>query len=273
MGSGGAVVRVGATVRRPWRLETACRPRLPRPPRGRRVRRVPPATSAPTTRAAPCCTYVEGDVAIPPFPAWAASGALLGVGRRDLQRRLHEAARSFEPPPSAAWDRANLPPAGPGAIVCHNDLCVENVVVRDGVAVAFIDFDFAAPERPAHRHRHRGTALGAVPRPGRPVRHLGRRRPGRPVPGLLRCPRPRCRGPRPGGRSGKDFLDRALVSVRTQGRERPAALRRRLGGRLRRTRTGARAPGSTPSTGRRSSADRQLALDPVGQHRARSRSW
>ncbi len=32
--------------------------------------------------------------------------------------------------------------------MCHNDLCVENVVVRDGRASAFIDFDFAAPADP-----------------------------------------------------------------------------------------------------------------------------
>jgi thiamine kinase-like enzyme len=50
--------------------------------------------------------------------------------------------------PGATSDRANLPEPGPDAIVCHNDLCVENVVVRDGAAVAFIDFDFAAPSDP-----------------------------------------------------------------------------------------------------------------------------
>jgi hypothetical protein len=61
---------------------------------------------------------------------------------------MHAAARSFVPPPDAAWDRANLPDPAPGAVVCHNDLCIENVVVRDGEAVAFIDFDFAAPSDP-----------------------------------------------------------------------------------------------------------------------------
>jgi hypothetical protein len=33
------------------------------------------------------------------------------------------------------------------AIVCHNDVCPENVVFRDGVAVGLVDFDFAAPGR------------------------------------------------------------------------------------------------------------------------------
>jgi hypothetical protein len=92
-------------------------------------------------------SWIEGDVAVPPFPTWAAPSELL-VSVADLQRRLHEASRSFVPVPDSVWDRANLPPPGPGAIVGHNDLCVENVVVRDGVAVAFIDFDFAAPTDP-----------------------------------------------------------------------------------------------------------------------------
>jgi thiamine kinase-like enzyme len=34
--------------------------------------------------------------------------------------------------------------------VCHNDVCLENVVFRDGAAVALLDFDFAAPGRPVY---------------------------------------------------------------------------------------------------------------------------
>lgn len=33
-------------------------------------------------------------------------------------------------------------------MVCHNDVCLENVVFRDGRAAALIDFDLAAPGRP-----------------------------------------------------------------------------------------------------------------------------
>jgi len=32
-------------------------------------------------------------------------------------------------------------------MLCHNDVCPENVVFRDGQAVALIDFDLAAPGR------------------------------------------------------------------------------------------------------------------------------
>ena len=35
-------------------------------------------------------------------------------------------------------------------MICHNDVCLENVVFRDGAAVALLDFDFAAPGRPVY---------------------------------------------------------------------------------------------------------------------------
>jgi hypothetical protein len=35
-------------------------------------------------------------------------------------------------------------------VICHNDVCPENVVFRDGMAVALLDFDFAAPGRRVH---------------------------------------------------------------------------------------------------------------------------
>ena len=40
-------------------------------------------------------------------------------------------------------------PAG-GTIVCHNDVEPSNIVFRDGIAVGFIDFEFAAPGRPVY---------------------------------------------------------------------------------------------------------------------------
>jgi len=40
-------------------------------------------------------------------------------------------------------------PAG-GPVICHNHVCLENVVFREGRAVALIDWDFAAPGRPVY---------------------------------------------------------------------------------------------------------------------------
>jgi hypothetical protein len=147
MGSGGQVVRIGDTVRRPWRPETpAVHAFL------QHLEAVgfdgAPRDLGTDEQGRAILTYIEGDVGVPPFPAWTATDDLL-ASVADLQRRLHDAARSFTPSPDLPWQRANLPPPSPGSIVCHNDLCVENVVVRDGRAVAFIDFDFAAPTEPA----------------------------------------------------------------------------------------------------------------------------
>ncbi|HEY7072136.1 MAG TPA: phosphotransferase, partial [Acidimicrobiales bacterium] len=44
-------------------------------------------------------------------------------------------------------------PAG-GTLVCHNDVAPDNVVFRDGIAVALLDFEFAAPGRPVYDLAH-----------------------------------------------------------------------------------------------------------------------
>jgi hypothetical protein len=146
MGSGGAVVRVGNTVRRPLRPESpAVHGFL------HHLEKVgfegAPHFLGTDDRGRAILSYIDGEVGIPPYPEWTASEELL-TSVAALQRGLHEAARSFVEPDGAVWQRANLPEPGPGAIVCHNDLCVENVVTRQGRAVAFIDFDFAAPVDP-----------------------------------------------------------------------------------------------------------------------------
>ena len=61
-------------------------------------------------------TFLEGDVATPPYPEWAQTDAALASPRG-------------------------------GPVLCHNDVCLENVVFHDGVAVGLIDFDYAAPGR------------------------------------------------------------------------------------------------------------------------------
>ncbi|MFJ6012680.1 phosphotransferase [Streptomyces sp. NPDC092952] len=91
-------------------------------------------------------TFVPGDVPLPPFPDWAMTGAALAsVG--SLLRRLHEAAAGVTVDTRAEWPRDLADPEG-GTMLCHNDVCPENVVFRDGRAVALIDCDLAAPGRP-----------------------------------------------------------------------------------------------------------------------------
>jgi aminoglycoside phosphotransferase (APT) family kinase protein len=90
-------------------------------------------------------TWIDGDVPLPPYPAWAMTDrALADLG--GLVRRLHEATATFRPT-SADWSTQWADPTG-GSVICHNDLYPENVVFRDGRVVALIDFAMAAPGRP-----------------------------------------------------------------------------------------------------------------------------
>lgn len=88
--------------------------------------------------------FVPGDVPIPPLPSWSLEdGALASAAR--LLRRFHDAARDFNAT-SHAWSDAMADPRG-GSLICHTDVCPENVVFRGNEAVALLDFDFASPGR------------------------------------------------------------------------------------------------------------------------------
>jgi hypothetical protein len=89
--------------------------------------------------------YIEGAVAIPPYPAWAQSDESL-ASIAVLLRSYHQASSRF-PLVATTWSDELADPAG-GSMVCHNDVCLENVVFRQGRAIALLDFDFAAPGRP-----------------------------------------------------------------------------------------------------------------------------
>ena len=137
----GLVVRIGDTVRRPARpsspavhalldhLESAGFEGSPRflgyDEAGREV-----------------LSYLPGQTVVPPYPDWSmADTALASVAR--LLRDYHHAVRGFvadghewvEPVPAAYVDD----------VVSHNDPNLDNVVFRDGEAVALIDFDLAGP--------------------------------------------------------------------------------------------------------------------------------
>ncbi|MFF3262766.1 phosphotransferase [Streptomyces sp. NPDC002932] len=91
-------------------------------------------------------TFIRGEVALPPFPDWVlTTAALASVG--GLLRRLHTASEAVGTVADVDWPQDLADPAG-GTMVCHNDVCPDNVVFRDGRAAALIDFDLAAPGRP-----------------------------------------------------------------------------------------------------------------------------
>jgi hypothetical protein len=104
--------------------------------------------------------FIEGDVAVVPFPEWFQDDDVL-ASIAVLMRRMHEAARAFDPSGPWTWSDEMADPEG-GPIVCHNDLCPENVVFRGGVAVGFIDFDFAAPGRPVYDLAQMARMCGPV---------------------------------------------------------------------------------------------------------------
>jgi hypothetical protein len=144
------VVRVGDTVRRPLgphspfvhtvltHLEGVGFPGAPRllgiDSRGREV-----------------LTFVDGEVAGRPAPAWFADDERAASVAR-LLRAYDDAVRSLPLPPVPGPDEPpGIPPsvAGPPTLVGHLDVTPENVVFRDGRAAALIDFDLARPATPA----------------------------------------------------------------------------------------------------------------------------
>jgi hypothetical protein len=91
--------------------------------------------------------FIPGEVPRSPLPAWVGTqSALISVA--GLLRRLHDAAASFIPPPDAIWHDPPPPAPYSGGQVCHNDLVPDNIIFRNGVAVALIDFDLSAPVDP-----------------------------------------------------------------------------------------------------------------------------
>jgi aminoglycoside phosphotransferase (APT) family kinase protein len=143
----GAVVREGAYVLRPSNPHSALIHDLLRYVRAAGFDGVPePVGIEPDGRER--LVYISGDVAWPPFPAWCQADRSL-ASTAELLARFHAAAEGFKTPDGATWNRDLADPVG-GSLICHNDICVENVVFRDGVAVALLDFDFAAPGRPLY---------------------------------------------------------------------------------------------------------------------------
>jgi hypothetical protein len=136
------VVRVGDTVRRPARASTPA------------VNALLEHLEAVGFDGAPrvlgvdelgrqVLTYIPGETASRPLPAYAVSDETL-VALARLLRRFHDAAAGFAPPPGLVWEEGSGDDGEP-EIVGHCDVTPENVVFRDGRPVALIDFDLARP--------------------------------------------------------------------------------------------------------------------------------
>ncbi|MBA2947798.1 phosphotransferase [Streptomyces himalayensis] len=65
-------------------------------------------------------------------------GGAAGAAERACHPRPPHRAEGPRLRASADWPRDLADPEG-GTLLCHNDVCPENVVFRDGRATAFID--------------------------------------------------------------------------------------------------------------------------------------
>ena len=143
LANAGAVIRFGDVVERPAPANAAMVHGLFRALRAAGLDCVPEPLGLGGGRER--LTFVEGRVALPPFPDWSTTDAVVAsVGR--LLRRFHDATRSLVLPSDAAWPSDLADPEG-GEVWCHNDVCPENVVFVGDRAAALLDFDFAAPGR------------------------------------------------------------------------------------------------------------------------------
>ncbi|HEU5318616.1 MAG TPA: phosphotransferase [Chloroflexota bacterium] len=89
-------------------------------------------------------TYIPGEFTQP--GPWSLEGAA-GVGR--LLRELHDATASFVPPPDAVWQGSHARAlGGRRRVIGHCDTGPWNIVARDGLPVALIDWEFAGPVDP-----------------------------------------------------------------------------------------------------------------------------
>lgn len=137
------VVRVGDTVRRPFRPHTPAVHGLLR-----HLERVgfdgAPRVLGVDERGREILSWMPGNVPHRPLPRYAVTDeALRGVAA--LLRSYHDAVGSYEPPPDAPWDSAASNLDGPPELIGHCDVTPDNVVFRGGRPYALIDFDLARP--------------------------------------------------------------------------------------------------------------------------------
>ncbi|MFC1420173.1 phosphotransferase [Streptacidiphilus cavernicola] len=85
--------------------------------------------------------FVPGEVGHYPLSAAMRSDEALRAAAT-LLRALHDASADFPRRPEDVWQ---LPPREPAEVICHGDAATYNCVFRDGLPVAFIDFDTAHP--------------------------------------------------------------------------------------------------------------------------------
>lgn len=137
----GLVVRVGDTVRRPLRRTSEATHALLRHLADVGFDGAPRILGI-DDQGREVLSYIPGNAVTPPYPAWALTDAAL-TSVSQLLRRYHEAVQEFDTS-GYVWPKSPPSPFA-GELVSHNDPNLDNVIFRNGQAVAFIDFDLASP--------------------------------------------------------------------------------------------------------------------------------
>jgi hypothetical protein len=89
-------------------------------------------------------TFIDGEFTQP--GPWSLEGA---AALGSLLRHLHQATRSFRPPPEAVWFPWHGRDLGsPVKVIGHCDVAPWNIVAREGLPVALIDWETAGPVDP-----------------------------------------------------------------------------------------------------------------------------
>ena len=137
----GRVVRVGETVRRPLRPTSRATHALLQH-LGRVGFDGAPKFLGIDAQGREVLSYIPGAAVTPPYASWALTDAAL-VSVAQLLRRYHQAVHDFD---FSGYDwPQSAPKPYSGELISHNDPNLDNVVFREGQAVAFIDFDLASP--------------------------------------------------------------------------------------------------------------------------------
>ncbi|WP_327104628.1 phosphotransferase [Nonomuraea glycinis] len=134
------VVRIGATVRRPVGPWTPAVHGLLGHLAARGFTGAPRAHGV-DERGREILDFVPGVVGHYPAPGYVWHDTALR-GLATLLRGYHDATAGFLPADGATW---YFPAREPAEVICHGDVAPYNCVFRDGLPVAFIDFDTAHP--------------------------------------------------------------------------------------------------------------------------------
>lgn len=135
------VVREGGVVRRPAGAWSGTVQRLLAHLRGAGFGGAPRPYGLGADGREELVEYLAGEVGHDfAAPQVRSDASLVAAGR--LLRGLHDASAGFRRTPEDVWQ---LPPREPAEVICHGDAATYNTVFRDGLPVAFIDFDTAHP--------------------------------------------------------------------------------------------------------------------------------